>query len=303
MPIIWKMMKRVVPKILALLILTIPLWGQSVNFDVSHSIDWKLGETSTLVSFSLAEAGIKLPTGRFMAEETLRDAYPRFLRQSLMPLRVDSSSTIAGLVERGELLLEDLDALCLAAERTAPSLSTDMSRMSGRYSMFMEKIVSVLDTRRGRIVEAERPLIPVPTINYTGIIIFADEELPVRGRRTGAILEPCFFPKIWDTNMNIFYERNMSEQKTILRYTSRENVLRPTPSGLEGELAKLAGPNPLRIIARGAFGVNPTDPIIDREDALLILSSENNRRLLREGRIILVLDEKMLIDTAFLTGR
>ncbi|MCL2070250.1 MAG: polymerase [Treponema sp.] len=287
------MMKRIAPQILALLILAVPLWGQNVQFDVSHSTDWQIGEMSTQISFYLADAGIRLPTGRFMAEETLRDAYPRLLRQSLMSLRVDSSSTIADLVERGELSLEELDALCLAAEQTAPSLSTDLSRMSARYKIFMERVGSLFG-RQGRVVEAERPLIPVPTVNYTGIVIFADEELPIRGRMTAALLEPCLFPRIWDTDMNLFYERNMSEQRPVVRYTTRENVLRPTPSGLEGELAELAGPNPLRIIARGAFGISPTDPVIDRQDALLILSSENNRRLLRQGRVILVLDEQML---------
>jgi hypothetical protein len=47
-------------------------------------------------------------------------------------------------------------------------------------------------------------------------------------------------------------------------------------------------------MARGLFGVLPTDPVIDREDALLILSSENNRKLLNEGRIVIVLDKKQL---------
>jgi hypothetical protein len=34
--------------------------------------------------------------------------------------------------------------------------------------------------------------------------------------------------------------------------------------------------------------------VIDREDALKILSSENNRRLLMEGRVALVLNETKL---------
>jgi hypothetical protein len=42
------------------------------------------------------------------------------------------------------------------------------------------------------------------------------------------------------------------------------------------------------------YGIRPTDPIIDREDALLILSSEENIRLLREGRVAIVLDQSVL---------
>jgi len=80
----------------------------------------------------------------------------------------------------------------------------------------------------------------------------------------------------------------------MVRYIARESIFRSSPSGIEGELAALLGSNPLRIIAREVFGVNPTDPIIDREDALKILSSENNRRLLMEGRVALVLSDTKL---------
>jgi hypothetical protein len=59
-------------------------------------------------------------------------------------------------------------------------------------------------------------------------------------------------------------------------------------------LAELVGNNPLRIIARAVYGIRPTDPVIDREDALLILSSEENLRLLREGRVAIMLDKSVL---------
>jgi hypothetical protein len=101
--------------------------------------------------------------------------------------------------------------------------------------------------------------------------------------------------------MDLVYERNMfdpgiKEVSLMVRYTTMENIFRPTPSGLEGELAALAGTNPLRIFAREVFGINPTDLVIDREDALKITSTENNRRLLRDGRVVLVLNEKTLSD-------
>jgi hypothetical protein len=148
-----------------------------------------------------------------------------------------------------------------------------------------------------RAIEPERPLFPVPTADYTGIIIIANEELPIHGRRSEALLEPCLFPKIWDSEMNLVYERNMFESsngKLMVRYAASESIFSPTPSGLEGELADFLGPRPLRIFASQVFGINPTDPVIDRDDALRILSTANNRRLLREGKVLLVINEKML---------
>jgi hypothetical protein len=42
------------------------------------------------------------------------------------------------------------------------------------------------------------------------------------------------------------------------------------------------------------YGIRPTDPVIDREDALLILSSEDNLLLLREGRVAIMVDPGVL---------
>jgi len=273
-------------------------WGQQASFNVSSSVDWIKGELYSEVSFDLAQAGVRLPTGRFLAEEILKDAYPELLRPNLLSLRLDSNTTVANLAERGELPLALLDSICLEAEKVPPSLSPDLKRMTGRYTMPMDRI-SALFTRHRQAIEPPRPLIRAQTADYTGIIIIADSELPVHGRRGQALVEPCIFPKIWDTDMNLVFERNMLgvEGQTgnrMVRYIARESIFRPSPSGLEGELAALLGPNPLRIIAREVFGLNPTDPVIDREDALKILSSENNRRLLREGRVALVLNETKL---------
>jgi hypothetical protein len=100
--------------------------------------------------------------------------------------------------------------------------------------------------------------------------------------------------------MNLLYERNIlapeaaQSHAALVRYVPESSIFRPTPSGLSPELTALVGAHPLRIIARGVFGVRPTDPIIDRGDALIILSSEANQGLLREGKVAIVLSEKTL---------
>ena len=270
--------------------------GSRISFNVQGSVDWIRGELKAQAGYALAQAGIRLPAGRTMAEEILLEAYPRLLRPYLLSLRVDSNAATGDLLERGEFDLEELDSLIRDAEKTPPALSPDLAGMTGRYTVSMEKISAFL-SRRSNAAEPPIPMIPVQTADYTGIIIIADTELPIHGRRALALAEPCLFPKIWDTDMNLVYERNMmpaGQAKLMVRYTVPENIFRPTPSGLDGELAALVGPYPLRIIARELFGISPTDPVIHREDALKILSSENNRRLLREGRVVLVLNEKML---------
>jgi hypothetical protein len=96
--------------------------------------------------------------------------------------------------------------------------------------------------------------------------------------------------------MNLVFDRAMLEkgQKTAARYAPGRGIFFESPSGLSPEIAALAGSKPLKIFARGLFGAKPADMVIDSEDALLIISSEENRRLLSEGKIVIILEDSAL---------
>jgi hypothetical protein len=274
-------------------------WGQArdsgkAQIDISGVVDWEQGEINAAASLNLASAGIRLPAGRIRGEEILGDEYPRLLRPLVFSVQADSASTVEDYLRRDELTLSALDDLILKARNIAPSLSADLALITGRYVLSL-KDISLALIRHRRAGEAKRPLIPSPAADYSGIIIIADKELPIHGRNSSALIRPCLFPKIWDTDMQEIYARNLADPaRPMVRYSSAENIFRPTPSGLEGDLAELAGPHPLRILARGVFGACPTDPIIDKEDALKIISTENNRRLLQEGRVVFILNRDQL---------
>jgi hypothetical protein len=106
---------------------------------------------------------------------------------------------------------------------------------------------------------------------------------------------PCLFPKIWDSDMNLIYERSMlSARVPQIRYYNGDSILQNNPTGLSAEVRQVVGDRPLKIFARGVFGIKPTDLIIDREDALTIISSEDNRRLLSQGKVVIILDDSVL---------
>ncbi|MDR3342381.1 MAG: polymerase [Treponema sp.] len=277
------------------LFLAAGVYGETA-IDLTGSIEWDQMEINVTVTLNLASAGIHLPTGRSLAEGTINDEYPRLVRPFLLSIPVDSSATLGDLVNRGEFSLYRVEHAALSARKVPSSLSGNLAFLSALYSINLN-IISTGLIQHSSPTEPIRTLTPAPAPAYTGIIIIANEALPIHGRNTATRSVPCIFPKIWDTNMNLIYERNMMDPKiahTMVRYVSPDSIFRPTPSGLDPELAVLVGSNPLRIIARGVFGIHPTDPIIDREDALLIISSENNRRLLREGRVAIVLNEGVL---------
>jgi hypothetical protein len=276
----------------AVAVLAAALYAQTG--EISGIIEWDRMELSAVVSVNLKEAGLKLPVGRSRAEALLDDRYPALIRPVIMGLQADASSTLGDLVNRGELSLEDADSLAFQALRIPPALSGDLSSISARYSLSLYTVGAAFK-KHSRLQDPPSPLVPAKVRDYTGIIIIADESLPLHGRNAVALLRPCLFPVIRDSGMGLVYERNMTNSEAgMVCYVSRESILARSPSGLDEKLLSRVGANPLRIMARGLFGETPTDPIIDSEDARIILSSEANRRLLREGRVALVLDRNVL---------
>ncbi|MDR2402615.1 MAG: polymerase [Spirochaetaceae bacterium] len=273
--------------------LSVLVFGES-PVALSGTLEWDRMELNAAVILNLAPAGIRLPAGRSRAEELIDTEYPALIRSHILSILTDSSSTLEDLMERGEFSLRNAGSIALSAGRVPPTVSADLATLSASYTIDLTNISALL-IRHSHAMDIRRPLIPVPAATYTGIIIIAYEELPVHGRNSSALPVPCLFPKVWDTDMNLIYERNMlnpdnTAQKTMVRYVSPEDIFRSNPSGLSPELGALVGANPLRILARGVFGIHPTDPIIDRDDALVILSSESNRQLLREGRVAIALN-------------
>jgi len=268
-----------------------------VDTEIKGSIDWQKMTFDVTVTLNLQKAGIRLPAGRSLAEALLETEFSYCIESAIMDVQADSSSTLGDLINRGELAAASFNR---NTSIQPPALSADLFAISGRAAVNLSGIgVELVRHSRARVIHP--PLIPTPVRDYTGIIIIADEELPVHGRYSSALVVPCLFPKIWDSEMNQLYARDAVDpdllrgETAYVLYISRESIMRAVPSAMDADLIARVGDNPLRIMARGIFGAVPTDPIIDREDALLILSSENNRRLLREGRIVIVLEKKQLI--------
>jgi hypothetical protein len=269
-------------------------FGQA-NIGIDGTVEWDKRELNAVVSLDLASAGLKLPNGRMQSEALIASEYVRLIRPGILHLQVDSSSNIADLLKRGEWSSSDIENIALQVRSVPPALSPDFSSLLASYTLNIDGIGAAL-IRHRRPAEIPMTLNPVSTPAYTGIIIIAAETLPIHGTKSSALIQPCLFPKIWDTEMKLIFERNMSNPgaNTMVRYFTAQDIFTTSPSGLSPAMISVVGNRPLRIIARGLFGINPTDPIISHEDALQIISREENRNLLREGRIAIIIDDSML---------
>ena len=278
-----------------MIFLTASLGFAEVNIGISGTVDWSTLQVTSRISLDLASAGLKLPAGRTQGEIFLTSSYSNLIKSCLLEIQVDSSSVIGDLVNSGETSLSQIERLALSAKSVAPALSSDMRNIFTTQEISMSGISAAL-LKHNYPSPVARTLNPVTSASYTGIIIIAADELPVHGMKSSALPIPCLFPKIWDSDMNLIYERSMLEIKdiTIVNYSSLDNIFQKNPTGLSSSLRKAVGDRPLRIFARGVFGIKPTDLIIDKNDAMLIISSEENRRLLSQGKVAVILDDSVL---------
>ena len=132
------------------------------------------------------------------------------------------------------------------------------------------------DWPAGKQVPDNIQLVPkqIEPVEYSGIIIDC--------RNTD--FSPCLFPRIVDTEGSIIYSidyahSNALIEKGLVQYTTT------SPAGITR-----AGNSPFKVQALDARGKHKTDITISRADALRIHGSQNNIDLLKECRVVIIVN-------------
>ncbi len=276
------------------LLLTAAAWAfcasaaaQDSLYDLSVDLRWDTMTLTASITLDLREAGIRLPSGRTEAERMIERDLPGLLQEAVFRILVDSYRTVGETLEDGSLSINDILGLIKSLERRESSFSPDFASFTAVYELPLTGIAS-LYVRHSRPYELPAPLDYVPARPYTGIVIYAKGFLPVRGEHAAARAVPCLFPRVYDEAMNTILERNIVAPEAIRRWGIVGYTDDLASAALEGRM----GDNPLRIAATGVFGTSRTDLVISREEALRILALPENRALLREGRVVVVVDRE-----------
>ena len=260
--------------------------AQPSPYSLSVDLRWDTMTLTAKISLDLHAADIRLPSGRAEAERMIERDLPGLLQDAVFRIPVDSYRTVGDTLEDGTLSINDILGLIKSLERSESRFSKDFTTFSAVYELPLTDIAS-LYVRHSRPYELYAPLEYVPARPYTGIVIYAKGELPVHGEHVQARALPCLFPRVFDEKMNTILERNIVDPEAIRRW----GIVGYTDDLTAAAQEERTGDNPLRIAASGIFGTSRTDLIIAREEALRILALPENRALLREGRVVVVIDE------------
>jgi hypothetical protein len=257
----------------------------SSPYSLAMDLRWNTMTLTAQVSVDLHAAGLRLPSGRTEAERMIERDLPRLLQDFVFKIPVDSYRTVADTLEDGTLSINELLGLIKTLARRESRFSQDFRSFTAVYELPLTDISS-LYVRHTSPYDLPAPLDYVPARAYTGIIIYAKGMLPVHGEHVLAEVRPCLFPRIYDEKMNTILERNIVSPEAVRRW----GIVGYTDNMEAALLEERTGDNPLRIAASGVFGTTRTDIVISREEALRILALPENRALLREGRIVIVIE-------------
>jgi hypothetical protein len=250
--------------------------------------DWKARVLSIDVELDMSAAGLKMPEGRLEAQRMVEHDFPGLAKDAVFALQADSHRTIETAVADGTLDADRLVGLSSLARLEHSSFSKDMRRFLATYGLDLDAIASLF-LSGAQSAPIRPPLESRPARNYSGIVVYAKGSLPVHGEGVEGSAAPCLFPRIYDDEMKLILDRSVVAPEVLSREGGSGGVL-GYASALGIEAGERVGGDPMRVKATELFGDARCDYVVSREDALRILSSPGNRELLRQGKVVVVLD-------------
>ncbi len=255
-------------------------------------IDWTKSEFISDIFLDTQKAEIAIPSGKKTATSVVEKQIPALIKDQLLSINVSSDKQLGDLVLDGSITLEQITDLIDAGKKSPGIFTNGTLTMKTVHTLNLKEISAIL-IKHHFPYKNPKPIETVASRAYTGIIIDARGKLQVHGEFVEDKTEPGFFPKIWDKDMNLIYERNMAEPENVeknglVRYDWRDD---------ETFYQDRIGRDPLRIQAREVYGEIRTDPVISREDALKILTVPENLELLKNGKVVILLDRENLQKT------
>ena len=251
--------------------------------------NWETAQVDSKITIDLNKSGLYLPTDRNAAIRLIQQNRSSLLKNAYLSILVDSSHRIGNYLAEEKISFTDINTVINNGKSTAPILSQELQTAIIYHQNPLQELANLFVKHTAPYTPSFFPFGTASKV-YTGILIDARGQLPVHGEYSSEQLNPCLFPKIWNKNMNLIYEKNIvdpdqAKKHSIVLYTGTLD---------ESEYRDRIGTEPLRIIARGVFGDNRTDPIISNEDAERILAKKENIELLRQGKIVIVCDKDTL---------
>lgn len=261
--------------------------AQTPQFETRFQIFWPENLLIIDVRTPLVEGQI-LPVRRLQTENHLRQNLPGITFQAVSDIVVDHQGTVRDYALRDPALFNYISGLSERLVLEFSRATSDFQRLEVRYSLPLNLLSSPFLTH-------DQPWRIKAGVDrwgsnrtFTGLVIHAADPLPVHGEEGRDFLRPSLFPRLLDPQTEvIFSKENLAPD--LLR---RQPAVLYTTSYAETPHRHRIGSRPLRIAASAVYGRHRNDLLLLEEDAQLLLGTESGRRVLSEGRILIIIREE-----------
>lgn len=276
-------------------LLFIPLSAQTAKksdtkIEAISSVNWITKEFTTNISLDTKKTEISMPSGKKIASNYIKSKMVPLIQPPLLSLFENSESDLSEAVINDFLTLDQVYHFIMGGHKTPDVFSKDLNYLKTTNKNNLTDLSRLL-VRHNYAYTPPKPIEIVASRPFSGIIIDARGAFPVHGEYVKSEIYACFFPQIWDDQMNSIYEKNSVNPETIIK----EGLVGYHYSDDTSLYEDRVGTDPLYIKASQVYGRNRTDPIIKRSEALKILTVPENIKLLQEGKVVVLLDKKNLI--------
>lgn len=275
--------------------LLLPLFAETekkneTKIEATSSVNWITKEFSTKIALDTKKAEISMPSGKKIASNYIKSKMVPLIQPPLLSLFENSESDLSEAVINDFLTLNQVYHFIMGGHKTPDVFSKDLNFLNTTNKTNLTDLSRLL-VRHDYAYTPQKPIEIVASRPFSGIIIDARGEFPVHGEYVKSEVYACFFPQIWDDQMNSIYEKNSVNPETIIN----EGLVGYHYSDDTSLYEDRVGTDPLYIKAAQVYGRNRTDPIIKRSEALKILTVPENIKLLQEGKVVVLLDKDNLI--------
>ncbi|QMU99179.1 hypothetical protein F0310_01930 [Borrelia sp. A-FGy1] len=258
------------------------------NFNFGASINRIIDWNKKVVYFDISKTvdenkfgGVGLnSTSRLML--SINDFKDSLIRQSLFEMVIDSDNTFKDYFNSDPHLILYFSGFDNILKRGYIKYSEDLKNITVRYELYLFPDFINLFLSHDKPYKAFYPLMNTSADQfYTGILIYAGDGYE---SSSGLVrLRDSFFIKIYDENIKLYFDKRMVEPDALRRWGMLEYT-----DDIFYKNRDRVGDYPLKLVAKGVYGKNRSDIILDECSINKLFSNKNNINLLREGKLVII---------------
>jgi len=253
------------------------------DLKVDYEVNWKNKQLEITVASLIDTISKPLPSVKYSIETKTKQNLPYILLNGIELLTVDSRTKGKDYIMLHPSVITSIFDISPQLVKVYSIVSNDLKTLTIKYTLDLYPHIAELFIPHSRANKLSAIMDFIPSADFTGIVIYVDEKLPMYGKQSTGSFNPSLFPKIFDEKLNIVMDLLMVDPESIKQngavgYQTLSDTL---------DLERI-GETPLELKARSIFGINNTDLLISTRDAVKILSRQNNLELIKQGKILII---------------